>query len=46
MAARETVNCKFDLMGKQKVRWARGGTEPAGDYTFFHGKRKNHRLGR
>jgi exonuclease III len=26
--------CKFDLVGLQEVRWDRGGTEPAGEYTF------------
>jgi hypothetical protein len=45
MAARETANCKLHLMGEQEVRWERGGTEPADDYTFFYGKRKNHGLG-
>jgi predicted nucleotidyltransferase len=25
-------------MGVQEVRWDTGGTEPAGDYTFFYGK--------
>jgi hypothetical protein len=28
------------------VRWGRGGADPAGEYTFFHGKgNKNHELG-
>jgi hypothetical protein len=28
------------------VRWDGGGTEPAGEYTFFYGKgKKNHELG-
>jgi hypothetical protein len=26
---------KLDLAGIQEVRWDRGGTEPAGEYTFF-----------
>jgi hypothetical protein len=37
---------ELDLVGAQEVRWGRGGTEPAGEYTFFNGKRKeNHELG-
>jgi hypothetical protein len=24
-------------VGVQEVRWDKGGTEPAGDYTFFYG---------
>jgi hypothetical protein len=36
----------LDLVGVQKVRWARGGIEPAGEYTFFYGKgNENHELG-
>jgi hypothetical protein len=36
---------KLDLVGVQ-VRWDRGGTEPAGQYTFFYGKgNQNHDLG-
>jgi hypothetical protein len=30
---------------RQEVRWDRGGTEPAGEYTFFYGKGENHELG-
>jgi hypothetical protein len=26
-------------MGVKEVRWDKGGTEPAGDYTFFYGNR-------
>jgi hypothetical protein len=29
-------NNKLNLMGVQGVRWDRGGTEPAGEYTFFY----------
>jgi exonuclease III len=37
---------KLDLVGVQEVRWGGGGTEPAGEYTFFYGKRnENHELG-
>jgi hypothetical protein len=33
-------------VGVQEVRWDGGGTEPAGEYTFFYGKRnENHELG-
>jgi hypothetical protein len=34
-------------VGVQEVRWERGGTEPAGEYTiFFYGKgSKNHESG-
>jgi hypothetical protein len=27
---------KLDLVGVQEVRWDGGGTEPAGEYTFFY----------
>jgi hypothetical protein len=44
--AKETSKNKLDLMGVQEDRWDRGGTEPAGEYTIFYGKRKeNHELG-
>jgi hypothetical protein len=37
---------KLDLVGVQEVRWGGGGTEPAGEYTFFYGKgNENHELG-
>jgi hypothetical protein len=33
-------------MGIQEVRWDRGGTEPAGEYTFFYGRgNEKHELG-
>jgi hypothetical protein len=33
-------------VGVQEVRWDRGGTEPAGEYTFFYVKgNENHELG-
>jgi hypothetical protein len=36
----------LDLVGVQEVRWECGGTEPAGEYTFFYVKRnENHELG-
>jgi hypothetical protein len=33
-------------VGVQEVRWEGGGTEPAGEHTFFYGKGiDNHELG-
>jgi hypothetical protein len=44
--AEEILKYKSDLVGVQEVRWDGGGTEPAGDYTFFYGKgNENHELG-
>jgi hypothetical protein len=35
----------LDLVGVQEVRWDGGGTERAGEYTFFYGKgNENHEL--
>jgi hypothetical protein len=35
----------LDLVGVLEVKWDRGGTEPAGEYTLFHGKEnENHKL--
>jgi exonuclease III len=31
----ELAKYKLDLVGVQEVRWDKGGTEQAGDYTFF-----------
>jgi hypothetical protein len=43
----EISKYKLDLVGVQEVRWDRGGTEPAGQYTFFYGKwNQNHLLGK
>jgi exonuclease III len=43
--AEEVSKYNLDLVGVQ-VRWDGGGTEPAGQYTFFYGKRnQNHELG-
>jgi hypothetical protein len=43
---RELARYKLDLVGMQEVRWEGGGTEPAGEYTFFYGKgNENHELG-
>jgi hypothetical protein len=33
--ATEIAQYKLDLVGVQEVRWDRGGTEPAGEYTFL-----------
>jgi hypothetical protein len=43
--AKEISKYKLDLVGVL-VRCDRGGTKPAGEYTFFYGKRnQNHELG-
>jgi hypothetical protein len=39
---RELARYKLDLVGVQEVRWDRGGTARAGDYTFFCGKGNGH----
>jgi hypothetical protein len=33
--AKEISKYKLDLVGVQEVRWDGGGTELAGEYTFF-----------
>jgi hypothetical protein len=44
--AEEVSEYKLNLVGVQEVRWDRGGTESAGQYTFFYGKgNQNHELG-
>jgi hypothetical protein len=44
--SRELGRYKLDLVGVREVRWEGGGTEPAGEYTFFYGKgNDNHELG-
>jgi endonuclease/exonuclease/phosphatase family metal-dependent hydrolase len=43
--AKEISKYKLDLMGVQEVRRDGGGSEPAGEYTFFHGRgNENHEL--
>jgi hypothetical protein len=39
MVERELRKYKLDLMGVKEVRWEKGGTELAEDYTFFCGAR-------
>jgi hypothetical protein len=34
--SRELSRYKLDLAGMQEVRWVGGGTEAAGEYTFFY----------
>jgi hypothetical protein len=38
MVVEEISKYKLYLVGAQEVRWDRGGTEPAGEYTFLYGK--------
>jgi exonuclease III len=43
--AREFGKYKLDLVGVQEVRWDKGGTERAEDYTFFYGEgNEDHQL--
>jgi hypothetical protein len=43
---RELGKCKLDLVGVQEVRWEKGGTERAEDYTFSYGQGNgDHQLG-
>jgi hypothetical protein len=45
-AAREKAKYELDLVGVQEVRWDKGCTEAAGDYTFFCGNgNEKHELG-
>jgi exonuclease III len=44
--ARELGKYKVDLVAVQEVRWEKGGTERAEDYTFFYGQENgDHQLG-
>jgi exonuclease III len=44
--ARELGKYKLDLVGVQEVRWDKGDTEGAEDYTFFYGAgNEDHQLG-
>jgi exonuclease III len=42
--ARELGKFKLDIVGVQEVRWDKGGTEWAEDYTFFYGAGNEDRL--
>jgi hypothetical protein len=43
---KEISKYKLHLVRVREVRWNKGGTEPAGQYTFFYGKgNQNHELG-
>jgi exonuclease III len=45
--ARELGKDKSELVGVQEVRWEKGGTERAEDYTLFYGLgNEDHQLGR
>jgi hypothetical protein len=33
---KELSKCKLTLVGVQEIRWEGGGSEPAGEYMFFH----------
>jgi hypothetical protein len=41
--SKEMSKYKLDLVGVQEVRWKGSGTEPAGEYTLFYGKRNENR---
>jgi hypothetical protein len=44
--ANEISKWRLDIMGEQEVRWDRGDTKPASEYTFYYGKSNdNHELG-
>jgi hypothetical protein len=42
----ETAKYQLDLVGVQEVKWEKGGTESAGNYTFSYGNgNADHHLG-
>jgi hypothetical protein len=44
--AEEISKYKLNLLGVQEVSWDGGGTESAGEYTFFYEKgNENHKIG-
>jgi len=44
-AARELARYKLDLVGVQEVRWGKGGTVRAGDYTFLWKRKRKSSIG-
>jgi exonuclease III len=42
---RALARYKLDLVGVQEVRWDKGGTVRAGDYTFFYEKGNESSIG-
>jgi hypothetical protein len=43
---KEISKYKLDLVGVQEIRWDRGGTEAAGEYTFLYNKgNEDHEFG-
>jgi hypothetical protein len=43
--SKELSKYRLNLVWEQEVRWEGSGTERAGEYTFFYGKRnQNHEL--
>jgi exonuclease III len=46
LTEKELSEYKLDSVVVQEVRWDRGGTEPGGENSVFHGERnENHELG-
>jgi hypothetical protein len=44
--SKELSSCELDLIEVQEVKCDGGGTEPAGEYTYFYGKgNRNNELG-
>jgi hypothetical protein len=42
--AKELSKYKLDLVRVQEIRWDRGGTEPAGEYTFSMERKGNEKF--
>jgi hypothetical protein len=40
--ASELAKCNFIILQVQEVRWAKSGSQPADNYTFFYGNRNTH----
>jgi hypothetical protein len=43
---KELSKYKLHLVGVQEVKWDRGDTESAGEYTFFNGKENENKFSR